>query len=233
MQQNVNVKKGTIPTWGIVLAFIIFWPVGILLLFLRIATDRSATMKSGIGKAISVVSYVLLGFAGIFLLMAIFSDTSMLFAAVLFGVGGILVNNFARNMKKAGLRYKRYIDLVVNRNMTSIQSIANDTGVDYNTAVIDLQKMIQLGYFTGAQLDPTRGTIFLGGQPVMQQTAYGAQGIAQQVAQAFNPAFQQQQQSFAQQQAQVAVKACPSCGANGRVTAGQAAECEYCGTLLT
>lgn len=193
-------------SWGwIIFWFVIFWPIGLFFLFKKISTDKTATLKNS--KTIANVSYVLIGFGVIYLMMAIGGDSEMLFAAFLFGGGGIWVNVISRNMKKTGKRYKKYIDIVVNQNMTMLDNIASTCGVTYEVAKIDLQKMIDTGYFEGAYINETMREIVLKKQEVQQQMQQYSVNIQSKVC------------------------TCKSCGAKNTVF-GLMSECEYCGSPI-
>ena len=200
-------KKGT--SWGwIVFWFILFWPVGVFLLFKKLTVDKSATMKGG--KVLSIVSFILMGMGAIYLIMAFTEDSSMIAAAIVFGAPGVWLFFKARKTKATGERYKKYISIVINQSQTSIDNIASAVGVTYEVATKDLQKMIDTGYFTGAYIDVTQREIVL------------AKTAPQQVSAPSMPSAVQVQER---------VVACGSCGANNRVT-GQIGECEYCGSHL-
>jgi hypothetical protein len=199
-------KKST--SWGwIVFWFILFWPIGLILLFKRLALDKSATMRCH--KTLFIISYILMSMGAIYLIMAFAEESTMFAAALLFGGGGIWVNRIAKKTKIVGERYKKYISLIVNQNQTYLDNIASAVGVPYKVVVNDLQKMIDAGYFAGAYIDTTKREIVL------------TQDTPQHVSLMSSAA-----------QNQIKITACGSCGANNRVILGQIAECEYCGSPL-
>jgi len=199
-------KKPT--SWGwIIFWLILFWPIGLFLLVKKIAVDKTATINSG--KGITIASYILIGFGVIYIIMA-FNDPEMLLAAFLFGGGGILLNWFARKLKRTGERYKKYITMVVNQNQTSIDNIASVVGISYDVVIKDLQKMIDSGYFVGAYIDISQREIVLAKSSDEQITPSSASLSVPQ---------------------QERVVICKSCGANNRVLS-QVGECDYCGSPL-
>jgi hypothetical protein len=204
-------KKKT-RSWGwVIFWFILFWPVGLILLFKKINSDKATMFKDG--NKVTIMSFVLMGL-GALIFMAILggsADTyTFLWAFALIG-GGVWVFFVGRKMKADGERYKKYIALVANQNQTSIDNIAPAVGVSYEVAAKDLQKMIDLDYFHGAYIDMAQREIVL------------AKTAPHQVA---------QMASTTQAQVQEKIATCGSCGANNRVTVGQIAECEYCGSPL-
>lgn len=191
----------------VVLALILFWPVGLFLLFRKLSQDRSATMN--MGGLVAVVSFFLMFLGMVYLSLMITSGAGYLVPMLLTGGGGIWLFRVSRNMKATGVRYKRYIDLVINQGMTSIDDIAAVVGVDYSMALTDLQKMIDGGYFRAAYIDASRRSIIV-----------SATQAAPQMAQGMQP------------QAHDRVVTCNGCGANNRVMA-HVSTCEYCGSPIS
>ena len=200
-------KKPTSFGW-IIFWFVVFWPVGVLLLINRTAVDKSAVLTTG--KGIRTASYILMGIGAISLIVTFAGEEGAFLVALLFGGGGIVVNRLARKTMHAGDQYKKYIGLVVNQNLTSIDNIASALNISYETAVKDLQEMISKGYFVGAYIDTNlREIVLKKNEP--QHEAESSASSATQV--------------------QHRIVACGNCGANNRVV-GQTGECEYCGSFL-
>jgi len=206
---NVNTSRRQI-SWGwIIFWFIVFWPIGIVLLIVQQKNYKSATLKSY--KGVMVTSYILMGVGVVQFIMAISGEPEMFFPFVLFGGGGIVTFLYARKSQKKGEHYRKYINAIVNQNQTLIDSISASVGIPYNTVVIELQKMIREGYLPGAHVDVSQRKVIL-------------KNMTQQWAQPST--------AFIDQHPQVAVVSCPGCSANNKVFAGQTAVCEYCGTFL-
>ncbi|MCL2426472.1 MAG: hypothetical protein FWD05_09065 [Oscillospiraceae bacterium] len=200
---NNTTRKQT--SWGwIIFWFIIFWPVGLILLIKRQSSDRSATLRSN--RGVFIASYILMGLGAIYLM------TGIVPAFLLFGGGGVVIFLYARKSKKKGEHYKAYIAMIVNQNQTSIDAIAAAAGVSYDVAVSEIQEMINAGYIPNAYVD------------VAQRRVVLANAVPQ-----WEAPMPVQVNSAA---AQMAVVVCTGCSANNRIIIGQSAECEYCGTLL-
>lgn len=198
-----NIDKSL--SWGLIaICFIIFWPAGLFLLFRKLSVDKSALFKNS--KTVEMISYALMGFGVIYLLMA-FNGSSTWLMAIALGGGGVWVNMIARRMKSDGEKYKKYISIVVNQSQTSIDNIASMVGVSYETAVSDLTKMIDSGYFVGAYINESTREIVMAA--AVQQPEVLAQSNTQTLYK---------------------VATCNSCGANNSVVVGRVAECEYCGS---
>lgn len=215
-QDFTSMKKRWVIVW-----LIIFWPVGLYILIKRVGADKTELFKGG--KTLTTASYVLAGLAVLMLLAAFVPENaetsngeetsagSAVAIAVIFGAGAAVLNWYARGLLARAERYRTYITMVVNQQQTSVDNIAAAVGVSYDTATKDLQRMINLDYFTGAHLDTNQREVVL------------ATPLQAPVFSSFSAASPEPAK----------IVPCSGCGANNRVTAGQAAECEYCGSPLS
>ncbi len=212
-------------TWTQVILFlIIFWPIGLFLLIKKLNSDRSATFVGG--GIINIIGWILaiLGSIGIIML---FQGGEMVSSGiiwfVLVGVPGIMLIIKGKKVKAKSLKYKKYIQLIVNQQITDISQLAIYTGKSASEVLDDLREMISSGNLGSAVLDPT------GMGVVLRRPAHATQN--------------QQQPAFATNQDQVQVKdqpiptftptvvKCKACGADNFVDAPHA-NCEYCGSPL-
>jgi hypothetical protein len=212
MNNNIHEKKST--GWGwIIFWLIIFWPIGLILVIRKLATDKKALM-SGKTTALSVIGWFLTITGGLGSLSMVSdpdaSDT--IIVPLIFLIGGILLILKARNTKKQAAKYRKYIDVVVNGGENSIDNIAGAVGLQYEDAIKDLQFMMNIGYLKDAYIHQENREIILH-QVVQSQI--------QQTNQPMPASIQQK-----------AVR-CPGCGANNIVSTNGICECEYCGTPLT
>jgi len=204
----MNNTKSSISWVWVVIAFILFWPVGVVLLLVKLSGDRSAAMRSG--RNMVTLSYVLIGIGIICLIAMIGGGLDMVIALftpmLLFGGGGIALYIIGRRTAATSERYKKYINVIINQGETSIDNIAAAVGVPYATAVEDLQKMINRGYLTGMFINIGLRSV------VMARVAEPrADGLI-----------------IGQERLLV----CGSCGANNKTVVGKISECEYCGSML-
>jgi len=188
----------------VVVAFILFWPIGVVLLLVKLSGDKSAMMRCG--RPMIILSYILIGIGVICLLAMFGGEIGMLMPAILFGGGGGALNIIGRRTTATSERYKKYLDLVINQGETSIDNIAAAVGVSYAATVEDLQKMINSGFLTNAFIDVGSRSIVLA-----RVAAPRADGFVV---------------------GQERVLVCGSCGANNRTIVGKISECEYCGSVL-
>jgi len=189
----------------VVFALIIFWPVGLILLFKRLSTDRTATFSCG--KRLNVVAIVLFIIGG----LIIISGTHVI--GVLFILGGLVVFRSARKSTAQGNRYRQYVDLVVNQKQRFIPNIASIMRLSNQMVTLELTKMINEGFFVGARIDRATNEIVLMPHPSMMPHHGMPMGVA--------PAPVSMER----------VVVCDGCGANNRVF-GPTGECEYCGSPL-
>ena len=134
-------------------------------------------------------------------------DVSMITFFIIAGISLILLGN---SMTKNAGKYKKYLSIIVNQNITSIDNIAAANTVSYDVAKKDIQKMIDNGYFSGAYInDGTR-------ELVLPQNRHAENTL----------------QNDYEQNVQTKVVTCKSCGARNTVVVGKTGECEFCGSPI-
>jgi hypothetical protein len=219
---NVQQKKST--SWGvIILLLIIFWPVGLFLLYKKITGDKAEALKNS--KILNTFGWVFMAFAIIYLFMIITGDAkteggssavgSLMVAFVFFGGGGAFMIYAAKKMKANAEKFKKYIAIVINNNETSIDNIAAAIPTSYEQATKDLQKMIDNGYFENAYIDVSNREIVLPNKSTVQ--THSTSNV---------------QMNSPVNEPQINAVVCRNCGANNKVVEGQVCECEYCGSML-
>lgn len=211
-------KKGI--GWGwIIFLLIIFWPVGLFLLIKKLATDKSALMsgKTGVLSAVALFLIVFggMGFLGMLLDTSGDSEGALGGAIIVIAmlVGGILLLRKVSKTKKIAVKYKKYIDIVANQNIRSIDNISSAVGLPYDIVAKDLQDMINIGYLKDAYINQGNREIILKQHEPVQYTQASVVGQVAAV--------------------QTKVARCTGCGANNVVTVGKVSECEYCGTPIS
>lgn len=198
----VNQKtKGT--SWTAIIIVLIFcWPVGIYLIYKKLNSDKTAAIKNG--RVMSVFGWILLSLGIIYFLMMITGNKDMIGAFIIFGGSGAALLIVSKRRTKNASKYKKYISLIANKNVTSIDNIASAIPINYDTAVKDIQKMIDMGYFDNCYIDA-------GGRKLVD--------------------LDKQKQNDSNINSVRIIK-CSNCGANNRVNINAVAECEYCGSPL-
>jgi len=222
MASYVKEKKST--SWGlIIVVLIIFWPVGLFLLYGKITGDKAAALKNS--KVLNIMGWVFVALAIMYLLMAITGNLktengssaveSFMMAFVFFGGGGTFLIYIAKKMKVNAEKFKKYIAIVINNNETSIDNIAAAAPSSYEQTKKDLQKMIDNGYFENAYIDVSKREIVLPNKNHVQ--THSISNI---------------QMNASVNEPQIKAVVCRNCGANNKIVEGQACECEYCGSIL-
>ncbi|WP_041139612.1 Rpo12/RPC10 RNA polymerase subunit family protein [Beduini massiliensis] len=208
-------------SWGVITcALIFFWPIGIYLLIRRFNNDKAATFQHS--KGLKITSYILMGFGALAMVMTLSGQMTgkdsagvehqivgaqmipYLLISAMFLLGGIILFNKMRKIDKNSVKYKRYINLVVNNQLSEISKIASALSLSSSQVTHDLQSMIDNGYLANAYIDRSRNQIILTQKPVNQ-------GIDTAALETY---------------------VCSSCGAKNEIYAGSPKVCEYCGTVL-
>ena len=79
----VNQQRKPISWVWIILTLIFFWPIGIILLFVRMTSDKTAALKNS--KTIAIISYVLMGFGVIYLIGVLRDPLANDYATIIIG----------------------------------------------------------------------------------------------------------------------------------------------------
>lgn len=127
-------------------------------------------------------------------------------------LGGSFLLHKSRTVKSTENKYKRYIEIVVNQNLRSIDDIAAFVDLPYDIVVRDLQEMINKGYLKDALINQGGREIIL--KEYCEDDLLGGEG-------SFNKA----------EVSKTAVN-CHGCGANYIAVTGRVSECEYCGNAV-
>jgi len=129
---------------------------------------------------------------------------------------GIILFIYSRKIKNKGMRFRRYIDLIVNQGITSVDDIVSVTNVEHKIVVAELREMLTLSFFPGAYLDEVRNAVIF-----REDEERKAQEMARSG-----------KNRDSLPQARESVVTCGSCGANNKVVIGKVTECQYCGALI-
>ena len=199
---------------AVVVWLILFWPVGLILLFKKFH-DKTALM-SGMTTVASTVAWILIAFSALMLLSNIGRLTEDAYVSLIFVAwltGGILILLKVRKSKAKAAQYKKYLNVIVNAGERSIDNIAGALSVPYDDAHRDIKAMIDDGFLHGAYIHEGNRAVVLSQDILAQQAVYVSPG-----------------QGVAPPQPRTV--RCSGCGANNVVTGGKITECEYCATPL-
>ena len=171
-------------------------------------TSKKAITASSIGgKIASIVGYTLSSISLIIVILAL-ADMSatgakevlVIFSVILFG--GLAGIRGGFRIKRRVKRFKRYVSLISNEKMTSLENLAVSTSRTVDFVRKDLETMINKCYFANASLNAATNEIV-----IARQVAY------------VNPL-------------EIEIYNCPGCGATGTKQKGTIGSCEYCGSLI-
>ena len=190
----------------IIILTILFWPLGICLIWKRINIDKKTAMLSG--KYINVSGWIFLSLALLGLLACSSEgfksdDVEMITFFTMAGIAFILLGN---NTKKKAKEFKKYISIVINQEITSIDDIAFAIPTTYDNAKKQLGKMIDNGYFEGAYIDEYKREIVVAKK---QELLYNETASAGD-----------------QKSMEMIVVTCNGCGANNKLVKGSVGECK-------
>ncbi|MDO3677354.1 hypothetical protein [Paenibacillus ehimensis] len=164
-QKEVNLDMGSPAIEGvvIVLAFLLFFPAGLLLAAIRVWKHRNLSYQKIYdwrnAGATFLVLFVLLASLFLFLHSISPADTfalfSMWFILIIFlltpGVSMLWVSKQSR--KQLFVRYDHYRHIVMSEGITSVHTIAEMTWQRPAVVTNDLKRLIDLGEFPNAYLD--------------------------------------------------------------------------------
>lgn len=226
---NLQSKRKPAVAW-IVLMMILFFPVGFWLLYRRLTADPAAILKKVSALRGYGWGFLIFGLLGVIVFLT--SDMEnrsfgTIFYCLVTVLGLWFLLKCSRYKKKA-VFWGSCVDLVVNQRITSIHRIAEQTKAPEDYTALQLQRMIDLGYFGNAMID--RDQILLQTyRPVEPKSVLSGiipvypEAPPVRKAPAAEPPIQQDAKR---------VIICPSCGARNQVLLGSDAECEYCGSPL-
>ena len=200
--------KYTIYLVLIILAFIIFWPVGCILLYLK------WRMELGKYKAFSRALFIT--GIGIFLFgllsVAVFIDSkeieNVIISIIIFVTPGMLLMLWSRNRNKKIEKYNKYLNYINVRRKVEIDEMCNMLEVNLDDAISDLTKMINIGLINGYL---TNNELILNNVIDINTNKESSQE---------------------KEQKEIKIVKCTSCGAETKLENGEKKECEYCGTIL-
>lgn len=214
---NESGKIKAIFSWPvIILAFIVFWPVGIFLLVKRLKVDKKGA--TGAGKILNIIGYASFGMAILGTLVCIDSGfmSSDVSVIIFFLIVGAVFCSIAKKLKKNAAKIRNYTQIIINGEETRLDYIANATNIPYDIVVKDLQQMIDAGYFKNGYVDTVGRKLVLPGKKntVKIESHYQEEPIASAIP-----------------VRQARTVTCKCCGAKNVIEA-EVGECEYCGSPL-
>ena len=217
----------------IIIVLVLFWPVGLILLFKKLSSDRSATFSGG--SIITFIGWALFIFGLMGIIMA-FDDPEMvspgITVLVIFGIPGLLLIKKGKTTKKQGLKYKKYIQVIINEEVTDIDEIAAIMKKPSTEVYSDICEMISKGLLGSAKINKSRNTIdFIRPQYNSDNQEYVNVNKTPQMQTAYTYGTQAQYKQEPVVTFEPKTIRCKACSANNFVES-LPAQCDYCGSSL-
>lgn len=204
------------PEWwlswpAIIIIFIVFFPVGLFLIWKRTTIDKKAALFSG--RVVGIFGWISLSFALLGFLVCISEGfgSDDVTAITFFLLAGAGLVTLGKKIKNSASKSRKYISIIANHGIIDIDNIAAAIPTSYDNAKKDLQKMIDTGFFEGAYINESERQIVL---PEKHQEP------------------QCNQSNNAEQSVRMQVVTCKGCGAQNSIPAGTVGECEFCGSKI-
>lgn len=207
-----NKEQWYISIIAIIIAFICFWPIGCILLYLRWQIREGKFVALTKTLYICGIGLVLFGSTGIIASFDGGMDAGIFFIALLMFIvpGGILaLIGFKRKNQIKG--YKGYLNYINSRRVIKIDDLCNNLNVNYDTAMNILADMINKGMIKGYLTD---------NELKFKNNNENANIVVEN------------NQEVPSKPKETKVIKCKECGAKNTLPVGETKECEYCGTLL-
>lgn len=210
---NANSIPWYCSVWAIILAFLIFWPLGIVLLILRSTGNKQSVFLGSTDKK----KYVIAG--AVLILLGLFRISNSTGMGIFMIAGGIALIAYADKAKRRAVRNRQYIDVIVNQGQTSLDNIASICNINYDTVVKELKSLVTLGVLKNAEINETNRTIAIH-KGVQQSSQTELQQAVSSVIDSVT--------GGSQQDAKMVACVCPGCGAKVVIPQGSTQTCEYC-----
>lgn len=195
-------------TIAIIIAFLIFWPVGIVLIFLRAkgsSMDKQAVFKGASNQKLYVIGGAILVLIGISNLFNKYSSKGW---AVFMIVGGLFLVYYSTRIAKTAARNRDYINMIVNQDIDDVTIIADACGVTVEKAEKEIQQLISIGVLKNTTLDTMSHTVMIQ-RPQVQYAQDHSDG-------------------YDMGGGDMVAVVCPGCGAKMTLRRGTSTTCDYC-----
>jgi hypothetical protein len=163
----------------VIVSLILFWPWGIYMLHGYLSVFKIAAV--GGSKALRGTGIALLVLGAICLIMGIspmeFDDgekAPLFYHLIMFcagggiAYGGFSVFKTAKKFEALSPTYKQYLMAIVTKDCYNVEELAVALGIDYNTALLKVEEMVDCEIFQGAYVDYQTKELVWGERPVSQ-----------------------------------------------------------------
>lgn len=155
-------RRTTSIPWVVVILCLVFLPpLGVILLLVKLTSDRTMSFGGGSG-ILKFLSIILLFIAGLFLVMALTESDLVgpgIFLVVLFGLPGVWLYKKGNQIKRDGAKNREYINLIVNNQVHDVHEVARRMNISQDMVIKDVNVMINRGMLGRARLNLNTGKI--------------------------------------------------------------------------
>lgn len=204
-----TLKKWSSSWAAIVIAFIIFWPIGCVLLYFRFfVNDGKLKANSNLFWGLAIGCYfIILGG-----LMNAVEETgsdlqSTLVMLIAFIIAAAIFTILAIKKGKQHKYYKKYADYILARRNMTIEELAEKTGDSIEDVIRNVTKVIDNKMIEG-YINSENQIILTNNDNTYNNTVM-------------------------QEKVQIFTVKCKNCGATNKFVSGKANRCEYCDSLLS
>jgi hypothetical protein len=252
MSSSEYTKRLQVPwylSWPFIIMSMIFWPLGVLLLVMRLARDRHASISTGrILKVVGLVIMLVFAVGG----YGYYQEQQNLYGdalgregefvvgmAIAFTLLGFILWRFGNKLVYRGKMVREYLDVIVNKRFFEIDEIARIVSKQPDKVASEIRFLIRTGYLPDAYLneEATRVVVPAVERHLAMEADLERQGKAQiektdqATASVDRRTFETGEQDALPPVPRLVT--CRSCGANNIVTPGHPRECEFCGSLIS
>jgi hypothetical protein len=144
---------------SIIVALIVFWPVGLWLLATRIGRDKLARLKVGQSLVTAGIAFLIVG--GLIAVNAIVGSdddpggrvVSLTLSLVLGWLPGAVLVWKGRGLRAQGMEIRKYLGIITKQEVASISAIAAAVNLSPDVVIEDLSRLIETGYLAEYRLD--------------------------------------------------------------------------------
>lgn len=143
---------------SIIVALIVFWPVGLWLLATRIGRDKLARLKVGQSLVTAGIAFLIVG--GLIAATALGSDddpggrvVSFTLSLVLGWLPGAVLVWKGRGLRAQGMEIRKFLGIVTKQEIWSISAIAAAVNLSPDVVIETLSRLIEAGYLADYRLN--------------------------------------------------------------------------------